>query len=175
MTPSVTQVVAPWSDFSRIRPDVLVAAAERGTEVHRLCEMIARGEWFPPPPPEIDGYVESFRRWFDLSVASVICTEERLFDHALGFSGRPDLIVEVEGGNIALVDIKTPVAHQRLWALQLAAYTHLCTINHFPVELVGSLRLNPYGGVPTMQWYEQQAEDLTVFLSALNVWRYINL
>ncbi len=42
--PSVTEVLQPWSDFSRIPPAVLEAAASRGTAAHQACEAIAKAE-----------------------------------------------------------------------------------------------------------------------------------
>jgi hypothetical protein len=165
--PSVTQVMEPYTDFSMIPDDVLEAASERGTAVHQICASIALG-FFTITPEPYQGYITSFRSWFDSQVQGVSSVEERLFDTALGFSGQPDFIGTLKDGSLVLIDWKTPVALQRSWQAQLAAYQHLARTNGFQVERAGSLRLSADGKVPKMKWYEDSARDFNAFLNALN-------
>jgi hypothetical protein len=81
MTPSVTRIISPWVDFSKITPATLQGAAERGTLIHSACTSIALGiGWFPITNEgrAVVGYVNSFRRWFETVVAEVIFTEREL-------------------------------------------------------------------------------------------------
>lgn len=172
----VTEVIAPWTDFSKVPPDVLQNAATRGTAVHEICARIAAGEFVMGIPDDLFGYVDSFRQWFDSQVARVILAEERLFDHQWGFSGQIDLVVEAKSdGLVWLVDIKTPVTAYPQWKMQIAAYRNLLMKEKGILpKRTGSLQLDPDGKVPRMKWYEDSATDLNAFLSALNVYRYIN-
>lgn len=172
--PTVTEVIDPYADFSRVPSGTLAAAADRGTRVHGICAAIARGLWVPPVPDEYSAYIASFRRWIKNQVVEVILCEERLVDDDLVFSGQIDLLVRLQGGDIALVDLKTPVSLQKAWRVQLAAYYRLCCRNGFKPDRVGSLRLSPDGGTARMEWYEETASDLNVFLQALNVDRFFS-
>jgi hypothetical protein len=168
--PSVTQVISPWVDFSKIPPGVLQYAADRGTLVHDLCAKISFSQ-FVVVPPECKVYVDNFRKWFE-GVEEVLMCEERLFDDQFFFDGQPDFVVKLKEGPIALVDLKTPLAHSKSWRLQLAAYKHLCIKAGYKIERTGSLQL--HGSSAKMTWYDEKAGDLTVFLSCLNVYRFFN-
>lgn len=172
--PSVTEVISPWVKFDGVRADVLQAAADRGTAVHKSCELYAKGV---PVYPEdnIKGYVNSFKIWFDAVVDKVILVEERLIDDNLWFCGQIDLLVESKQKEILLVDLKTPMLLSKSWEIQLASYEQLCKTNGYKPDRVGSLRLNPDGKTPKMDWIpEKSLIQYNVFLSALNVFRYLN-
>lgn len=174
--PSVTEVISPYTDFSRIPTDVLQKASKRGTAVHDICLLrIARGEFVMGIDPDHQGYIDSFRRWFDKIVDTVIATEERLADIAFGFHGQIDLLVKAKHGEILLPDLKTPLSKSKAWRVQMAGYKHLVDISDYPnPDRVGSLRLSPEGKTPSMEWYEKGAEDFNIFLSALNCYRFFN-
>lgn len=171
--PSVTEVLNPWVDFSHVPPDRLLLASERGTRVHAACEAYALGIWSPIDSIEEDirYYVWSFRRWFDTQVAEVLLVEARLTDDRLGYTGQIDLAVVLRTAEVVIVDLKTPVTKSKSWRLQMAGY-----LNLYPrASKAGSLRLNPEGKVPKMDWYDgSAAQDLAVFLSALNCHRYFH-
>jgi hypothetical protein len=174
--PTVTEVIGPWVDFSKIPPDTLQAASERGTEVHDACAMIAHGiPWFPitNQTRAIAGYVESYKKWFERIVASTVLLEKRMFSEAHGYCGQLDLVVDIGGGENWLVDLKTPVIKSKSWRVQIAAYQMLCVSNEIKVDRCGSLRLDKNGKLPRMDWYEGSAEkDFNIFLSCLNAFRF---
>lgn len=177
--PSVTQVISPFVDFSQIKADVLEAACKRGTAVHDVCSRIALGEFVIGIEPAYDGYIRSFEKWFFTQVKEVILAERRLYDEGLCFHGKPDLIVRLVDGRLALVDLKTPIAHQKSWAMQLGAYTRLADVNGYHVDVAGTLRLDPTGKTPKMKWYEDSgngkaAVALSAFLAALSVWNFLH-
>ena len=77
--PSVTQVIGRYSDFSRVPPDVLEAAKERGTRVHQVCAAMAQGLWVPDYCESGDApYIVSFEQWFEAVVEKVIAVEPEL-------------------------------------------------------------------------------------------------
>lgn len=123
--PSVTEVLQPWADFSRIPPAVLEAASIRGTAVHDVCATIARNLPVISVPDETAGYVASFQRWFDHVVDEVLLCEERLTDDDFGYHGEPDSLIKSKHQEIILVDFKTPATKTKTWRVQLAAYKNL--------------------------------------------------
>jgi len=173
---SVTQVLSPFTDFSKIKEDVLTRATERGIAVHRACALVARGLWVKALPEDCQGYVQSFQKWYDYMVVKVIAVEAELKNEAFGYKGHPDLIAILKGKKYpSIIDYKTPVALRKVWKGQLSAYRDLALadktliINH--IDGVGSLRLHPDGGTAKMQWYEESAIDFNNFLCALKAYR----
>lgn len=174
--PSVTVVISTvfkhWFNFDMVPEGVLEEAKKRGVDVHHSCAVLAQG-LFPMIAPEYQGYLDSFRRWFDLMVEDVLLSEERLADPVLGYHGCPDLVVRSMQGEILLVDLKTPQSLMATWKWQVAAYAHLIAeCKGWKVDRAGSLRLRPEG-VALMKYYEgkDRHRDLAVFLSALNVYK----
>ncbi len=174
--PSVTTVLAPFADFSRVSPGVLDAAAERGDEVHRVCALYARGLWVDEVAPECAGYFASFKDWFDAYVERVWLVEERLVCEVLGFTGEPDLVVTLRGdARPSVWDLKTPRAASPAWRAQVSAYRHLARKAGHDIERAGVLRLSPSGNPPILEEYTKTVlQDFNVFLSALNCWRFFH-
>ena len=171
---SVTEILKPWSDFSRIPPAVLEAASVRGTAVHDICATIARRLPLLTIPDECYGYVESFNRWFELVVDDVLLVETRLVDMGFAYHGEPDLIIKAKHGEIILVDNKTPIQLVKTWQLQCAGYFNLADKNGMRPDKCGSLRLDPKGGIAKMTFYENSLQDFNLFLQALNLHRFFN-
>ena len=167
--PSVTQILSPFSDFSKIRPDVLEAAAAKGTRVHTACATLARGGW-PVVAPEEQGYVDSFLRWFS-RVEQVHHIEEEFRDEAMGFMGHPDLVVTWEG-KFSLWDLKTPRSASPTWSGQLAAYRRLVTWNVDPPERTAALILDPKGGTPKCVDLSDPDRAFAAFLGALTAYKF---
>ncbi len=173
--PSVTQALQPFMDFSKVPPDVLQSAADRGSEVHAICACIAKKLWVVDEVPDnCLGYVESFVGWFDSMVEDVILAEERLYDHSLGFHGMPDLICRIRGDSgLSLVDYKTGKVVMPTWAVQIAAYRHLAIKAGHPVHRVLCLRLSADGKPPIINESTKNMNQLfNVFVSALNCYRH---
>ena len=162
---SVTQALSPFSDLSSVRPDVLEAAAERGTAVHRACLAYVLGAW-APVDAEYAGYLESFKRWYDATITHYLSVEQEYASAEYVFCGHPDLVAEI-GPAIVVVDIKTPAQRGRLWGAQIAAYMHLTG-----AARGGTLRLKRDGSRAIFDEYTGDARrDFAAFLSALNAYR----
>ena len=156
--------------------DVIEAAGIRGTLVHSACAAYATG-YFPCVSLEVDGYVESFRTWFDANVDRVAMEPEiYLEDAKLGFYGHSDFgHLILKNGINALIDVKTPLQYRKTWALQLAAYHHLVRrVAKVNIIKPGVLMLDPDGGPAKLIWVEER-EGMTVdqlfslFHQALNL------
>lgn len=172
--PTVTEVLSPWSDFSKIRPDVLELAAERGSMVHRACGAMAKGVWAPQVPLEYAGYVESFRGWLYQYVEDVLLVEPKLVHPVYGYCGHPDLIVRMKGDDVySLPDLKTPAVTYKTWRPQMAGYKELSESNGYPIGRVFSVRLKKDGKPPIIDEYTGSlAGDFAIFLSCLQAWKY---
>jgi hypothetical protein len=172
--PSVTQVLSPWSDFSKIPEDVLEYAAWRGTEVHRLCSIYARGlPIIGEIRPSCAGFFLSFQQWVDTCVEKVHLVEAELAHPAYGYIGHPDLIVTIKGDpGPTLVDLKTPVIESPTWKGQLSAYDELAQVNGHEIYRVGVLMLKRDGGTAKFKEYKRDGRDLAAFLSALTAYRF---
>jgi hypothetical protein len=171
--PSVTTVLSIFSDFSRIDPRVLQVAAERGTRVHQACAAIAQGLFVGEIPEDLQGYVASFRRWFE-TVETVELVEQRLQDAVFQYHGTPDMVVRLRGDQAPrLIDLKTPYSKGKLWASQIAAYNRLFTVSTGQeCEHSGTLRLRRDGRPPIFDECRHGASDLQGFLCALGAYRH---
>lgn len=170
--PSVTHVLSPYNDFSRIPDSVLKKASEKGTRIHAACAAHALCLPVPDLPDDDLGYYESFEDWFEASVAEVISVEQEYIDEKLGFMGHPDLVCRIKRCSFAVhtvVDYKTPATVSPSWRLQLAAYSHLTN-----AARCFSLRLNKDGKRAIVNEVKNWQRDFSVFLNALSVWRYFN-
>jgi len=112
----VTEVLGIYVDFSKIKPDVLDFATDRGSRVHALTAGYAQDVWIPEIPEYCKGYFDSFTGWFDKHVVRVIYVEERFYNNVYFYAGQPDFILEMRSEGIVLIDEKTPQTHYPTWA-----------------------------------------------------------
>jgi hypothetical protein len=174
MNPSVTQIISPWQDFSRVRPEVMENAQWRGKEVHAACAAAALGLWIPDIPSVCDPYLQSFLLWFRPMVVEVVAVETRLHCPKYSYQGQLDLLCRIKGDiGLTLLDHKTPITHHKAWRLQLAAYRHLALQAWPNVNRIGSLQLSPEGKPAKLREYSgTQERDFAVFLNALSVFKF---
>lgn len=184
---SVTQILRPFIDFSKVPPGALAYAADRGTRVHHIClNLYACGMPTLNVPDDCKGFFESFKNWFDDYVAEVFFIEKEFIEKRFCYVGHVDLVCLLRDGRIVIVDLKTPAAESKSWALQLAAY-RIAVNHHFRVDYnkkpaitvpakngCMSLRLRKNGKRAVASVYQYSEDDFALFLSALNVYRYFN-
>ena len=171
---SVTEVLGPFADFSMIDPEVLAAAAKRGTEVHNACACYSQCLPVLSLNGDRVGYFESFKNWFDRYVKKVIFVELRLFHSVYHYNGKIDLGCELIDGRQMVVDFKTPASEGPTWKGQLAGYLELAKKN-FPLDPFDgcmSLLLRKNGNAAKAIVYQDSPSDFAAFLSALNSYRY---
>jgi hypothetical protein len=120
--PSVTQVLAPLYDYSRVNRDVLAAKAELGTAVHAACELDDAGDLDEASVHElVRPYLDGYRAFKRDVVAGAIATELRVHHPLLRYAGTLDLLTEFRGESW-LIDWKTPLSINPAVALQTVAY-----------------------------------------------------
>ena len=98
-------------------------AANRGTEVHRLAEQLARGQEIQVPD-ELIGHVDAYIGFLEIFKPSSALLERPVFNRTYRYGGTFDLVCTIdELGARCLLDIKTnrsgPFGEM---ALQLAGY-----------------------------------------------------
>ena len=175
--PRVTTIINPPSGFEAIPPDVLAAAGERGTAVHEACAAYALGLW-SPVPDDLQGYFDSFKRYFDSYVVDVIAVEAELIHPAFRYVGHADLIASVRGyltgfTVVAVLDYKTPLTHTPKWNMQCAGYVEAAK-EQYGASVGGALQLYKDGSLPKMTWVPDQNKAFAAFLGMLNGYNYVN-
>ena len=168
----VTETLSGYTNLGSIDPEILEAAAARGTDVHRFCETYAKTRWVCKVPEDVHGYVWSFKQWFDQWVEKVYVTEMHMTDKALGLTGTLDMVCRLVDGAVALVDYKTPAAPQRVWESQLAAYKLMYEQAAGPVDRCMCLMLRRDGRPAKAIVYTNMEAATAAFLAALNAHRY---
>jgi len=174
----VTEVLAPYVDYSRVPPELLRQAADRGSLVHEICAEIARGGFvLTHSDPVVQGHVDSFRSWFDLAVRKVVAVELHLEHPRWHYCGRLDLLAEITGdpvGSNTLVDIKTPLQTGKVWGAQLAAYQELVEANReWNVHRILSVQTKKNGAAArVVEWTSDGPRAFAAFVSALQAQRY---
>jgi hypothetical protein len=172
--PRVTEILGPYSDFSKVPSDVLEAAQERGTAVHEACAAYALG-LYSPVSEELAGYFESFRSWFDRFVVEVCAVEERVEHPKLGYCGHLDFCGLISGVRpkpvMAIVDYKSPMVESLTWHAQCAAYKEAAK-EKYHVEVCGALMLRKDGSLPKMVWIDDEPRAFAAFCAALSAYNY---
>lgn len=104
------------------------AAANRGTEIHRLGEALVKGEAVEVPP-ELHGYIEGYCQLLDDYKVEPVEVEFGCVNYTVGYAGSGDLIADVVlprlGRKRLLIDLKSNKSGIFAeTALQLAAYRY---------------------------------------------------
>lgn len=174
--PRVTEILSVYTNYDKVNPQVLKHAAERGTSVHALCAGIAKGNWIPDGMigEELIGYVNSFRKWAEVQVQKFIVVEKRYMHEEQQYSGQLDYVILGHDDKLYLVDLKTGARAQKTYPLQMAAYDNLLRVHNVTVAGAMLVYLNKDGGFPEITLIHDMTEELHVFLSALECWKYFN-
>lgn len=116
--PSVTRVLAArpneglekWK--KRVGPKEAYRVAERarlrGTAIHKRVEAyLGNEEELPDLQPHYMEVWGRLKQWLDAHVTCVWAQEQNVFSRLLGVAGRLDLLAEIDGKTLAVVDLKT--------------------------------------------------------------------
>lgn len=97
-------------------------AADTGSQVHDLCEKLARGEATGPVHPDLQPFVAGFQDFLDRFSPTFLHLEETVWSDRHHYAGSFDAIAEVDG-EVVIMDWKTTRSgvHAEV-ALQLTAY-----------------------------------------------------
>lgn len=116
-----------YDDISQYRLD---NAAERGTAVHKACEVLYKYRAVECGP-DIEPYVQAFVQFLKDHKCNFTDIERALADTELGFAGTPDFCGIIDGEE-AIIDMKAQSSIKKtLVKAQLNAYRHLRIVNGF--------------------------------------------
>lgn len=105
-------------------------AANLGTIVHEYIDALNLGRPMPPAPIEVKPLLAQAERWFKAFRPRIIASEEEVYSRSEKYAGRLDLIAEIPGRGVGIIDFKTGSRSGNLQygppysevAMQLAAY-----------------------------------------------------
>ena len=123
MLPSVTEIMrsAGLVDFSRVPPETLRMAQERGTAVHAACNLYDHGTLdYASLDPVIWPYLEAWDK-FVRQAGVIIHKTERSVHSRHGYAGTFDRLVTM-AGLPAMIDIKTSELISQATGVQTIAY-----------------------------------------------------
>jgi len=173
--PGYTRVTEPLSliqSFDGIDKIILKKAADRGTKVHRYCELYMMDE-FTPADEEVEPYLSSFAQWYNVIVDEPLDIERRFYDDQLKITGKIDLIAKLHGDKKpSVIDIKTSQTKSKTWPLQLAAYKYLATLENIDCDRFLVVQLNKNGKRPEIIEYTEFNKYWELYKCALMTWRY---
>ena len=157
-------------------------AAQRGTDVHNICESLMKGE-----SVDLIGYendvlkrVMCFEHWWKEYNPQIVAIEEMLFFPGILYAGRFDMLVNINGKN-TLIDIKTG-GHYKTHDLQATMYKilwdticeHLELGQEYMIdELYGLYLKDGWIKGPNPMYKKLQFRPKEV-KSAVTLWRYNN-
>lgn len=122
VVPSVTQILRPLMDFSFVRPDVLQAAADFGTAVHRACELDDLGDLdMEKLDPALAPYLVGWRMFCAEHACKWEAIEQQILHGSMRYAGTLDRAGLVKDKR-AVVDIKSGTSLTPTVGPQLAAY-----------------------------------------------------
>ena len=149
-------------------------AADIGTAIHSHCHFINTDQ--PPDyiPEEFEPIIAAYGDWFNATIKEVINAEELVISYKYRYAGRVDMLAIIKGDKLpTVIDIKTSRDIYPSMGLQLAGYQQgykeagIKANRRMIVHLDKILK----GKVKTKE-YRDHAKDLTMFLYALELYKY---
>lgn len=172
----VSDVLGQWSLMSAVPPEILTAAAERGTRVHDAIRDFADGLPVVLSDEEGGQFYRSFLNWFAAEKPVFEAWERRMYDDDLMLTGRIDAVMQYKGQKV-LVDWKTSRApNPIIWNMQANFYMYLLRQNGMGFDFGARavfVRLNKLGELPNMYEYTFTEKSLSVCKGALEAYREV--
>jgi len=175
--PSVTQVLADnrlRPDFSRVPPDVLDRARQRGTAVHLATHYHDEGSL---DPTTVDAvvvpYLDAWLQFLHERRVRILELEKRYAHSTLGYAGMIDRIALVDVGGRerrCVLDIKTgdPSGAEYQTAAYAELYRDAGHVSSLPPER-WSVQLHPDRPIPYTVTPYRELRDWRIFRAALDL------
>ena len=165
VVPSVTTVLAPLVDYSKVPRAVLERARQLGSAVHRMTELYDLDDLdMDDLADELRPYLTAWIKFRAETGFVPETIEKRLYHPALRFAGTPDRSGLINRRR-AVIDIKKMLYLGPVIGLQLAAYQELFEKNGTHVEDRYALGLRADGTYRLQPYIDKS--DWPVFLSLL--------
>lgn len=120
--PSVTSILAPLTDYSRMPRAVMDRARQEGEHIHKMIELYLANNLDEKTLPDwLRPRLVAFRKFQVQTGFRCEASERAVYHVAHQYAGRLDLVGEL-GGQLAVIDIKRSLFAGAVIGLQLAAY-----------------------------------------------------
>ena len=172
IVPSVTQILGGLYSFAGVPIEVLEAARERGTDVHRACQFYDEGDLDEDSlTDDVRGYLAGWKAFLRDCAPVFGEIEQPVYHPTMGFAGTPDrndveFLYQGERLQGAQIDIKTALETHPCFGVQTAAYSNACgrpKQRRFTVQL----RNAPRGVYRIVEW--KDPSDWAVFVALLTI------
>lgn len=172
VTPSVTQILKPAVDFSRVPEYILERKRLIGTYVHTAIDLYFKGELDEDAiDPTWGPYFTAFQRFVGQTGFEPEGHETSLYCEEYDFAGTPDAWGRL-GKKRVLIDWKSSYSLHPSVELQTAAYDHMLKEQRgVRVRERYALQLRPDGNFKLSEPYTSP-RDLVDFLAFLRVYRW---
>ena len=173
--PRVSQVLRVLDDaYSGVPQAALAIAAERGTQLHRLCLTYLASldgvHEAPIPTPPYEPAYEEFVKWVQSNGVLNVAIEQVSRNEKYGYCGTPDAMVIYKGA-YTLIDLKFTASILRINRVQIQAYRRLDDYREATQALL--LHIHPLTGEMKQETVKNNPHDWAAFVNALSVlkWR----
>ena len=174
--PNVTSILEPVYEWDRVPADVLEAARQRGTAVHKACELWSKNDLDEDDlDPVLVPYLAGWKKFCAEQEPAFVELEGRVFHPRHRYAGTLDVDCVIRADEW-LIDIKTG-GYLRPYDLQTAAYVEAraAEMNVSPARWKRACCLLQNNGTYRLHYPKNtQQQDFAVFLSLLNVHRWRN-
>ncbi len=142
-------------------------AAAKGSDVHRIIESGATGEYTSPWKE----YVDAYKQFCIDMPHKTLEAEKTVYNIKLGYAGTLDSVIELDSGEKILMDWKTSKnVYPKDYALQLSAYRLALQEMGIEVSRMAVLHLKPDS---TYSFIELPFEP-DAWGAVLNLYKYLN-
>ena len=172
--PRVSTILRVLDDaYQGVPQAALDKAAERGTQLHRLClTYLASLDGVHEEPavgPAYEPAYTAFVKWCNDNAVLVVAVEERSQNTQFGFTGTPDALVIIQGEEV-LIDLKFTSSILRINEVQIRAYWKL---DHYKeAKRAQLIHIGPVTGELKVRNIRRHSADWAAFLNALSVWKW---
>ena len=173
VVPNVTSILKPLYSYSGVNRQVLDDAAERGKNVHKICEMEMYGILDESSVhEEYAGYLSAFRKFIKNTGFQPNLIEHRVYHERLNYAGTIDIEGCFPGRMEAedIIDIKTTAKFMPSVGPQTMAYKKARGVKdkRFALQLKANADFN-------LVELKDDARDWSVFVSCLNVLNFMQV
>lgn len=176
---SVTRVLDPITMLDGINPQLLAAAADLGTKVHKTVHLYNTGTLDEGTlHPTLAQYLHGWKLFLETAQFVVRASEHRVCHPSFGFAGTLD--AKLWGRNaLWYVDVKTAVLKPRTVGPQVSAYVEADRQTPMGMKMPPVKRacIQLFPAAPWYKFHElkNHKRDWNMFLSCLNVYRWRTL
>ncbi len=170
--PSVTTILRPLYDFSRVNDEVMAAACEFGTHVHATCELYDLDDLDEESlDPALAEYLDGWKK-FRAETGFRVAANEQVVEariHGYSIVGTLDRVGFL-GDDRVLIDLKTSAALSPVTGPQTAAYANAYTaMTGHKIKRRYGLLLKP-GGYKLIECADKS--DFSTFLACKQIFDF---